>query len=126
MTRWFGEYLEMFAACGRGESDARSLLAYYGVPWLIATDGGFTALMTETQVVSVAEQQIEGMRAAGYDRTEVVSSEVRILNASAALYRGEFSRRRADGNEISRLEATYLLTDGPNGYRVSALVVHSR
>ena len=126
MTRWFGEYLEMFAACGRGERDAGSLLACYGVPWLIATDGGFTALVTEDQVVSVARQQIDDMRAATYDHTKAVSSEVAILNASAALYRGEFSRRRADGSEISRLKATYLLTDGPNDYRVSALLVHSR
>jgi hypothetical protein len=41
--RWFGEYLKVFEACGRGESDARSLLAYYGVPLLVASDDGFLA-----------------------------------------------------------------------------------
>jgi hypothetical protein len=43
VSRWFGEYLDAFAACGRGESDAASLLAYYGVPLLLTTDGGFLA-----------------------------------------------------------------------------------
>jgi hypothetical protein len=43
--RWFAEeYLDAFAACGRGERDAASLLDYYGVPLLLATDDGFFAL----------------------------------------------------------------------------------
>ena len=33
--RWFGEYLDAFAACGRGERDTAALLAYYGVPLLV-------------------------------------------------------------------------------------------
>lgn len=61
VSRWFGEYLEVFEACGRGDSEARSLLAYYGVPLVAATDDGFAALSTEDQVVAVAQQQIDGM-----------------------------------------------------------------
>jgi hypothetical protein len=40
VSRWFGEYLDTFASCGRGESDFASLLAYYGVPLLLTTDDG--------------------------------------------------------------------------------------
>lgn len=126
VNRWFGEYFEVFQACGRGERDTRSLLAYYGVPWLIATDDGLIPLTTEDQVVAAAQQQIDGMRAAGYARSEVLGTEVSILNASTALYRGSYSRQRADGSEISLLTATYLVADGPGGRRISALVAHSR
>jgi hypothetical protein len=42
-----------------------------------------------------------------------------------ALYRGMFSRHRSDGVEISRLTATYLVTDGEVGRRISVLAVHS-
>ena len=45
--------------------------------------------------------------------------------ATAALYRGTFSLRRSDGNEINRLTATYLVTDGPAGRRISVLAVHN-
>ena len=124
-SRWYGEYLKVFEACGRGESDAGSLLAYYGVPLLVATDDEFIALSTEEQVVAAAQQQIDGMRAAAYNHSDVLGSEVTVLNHTSALYRGEFSRRRADGDEISRLTVTYLLTDGPVGRRISALVLHS-
>lgn len=125
VCRWFGEYLDAFAACGRGESDAVSLRAYYGVPLLLATDEAFLALTSEDQVVAAAQQQIDGMRAADYDHSDVLGSEVTVLNATSALYRGAFSRRRSDGAEISRLTVTYLVTDGTVGRRISALVVHT-
>ena len=125
MSQWFGEYLNAFAACGRGESDTTSLLAYYGAPLLLTTDDRFFALTSGDQVVAAGQQQVDGMRAAGYARSEILGSEVTVLNSTSALYRGTFSRQRSDGGEISRLTATYLVTDGPMGRRISALAVHS-
>jgi hypothetical protein len=124
VSRWFGEYLDAFAACGRGEQDTASLLAYYGVPLLVTIDAGFFALTTGEQVVGMVQQQVDGMRAAAYDRTEILDSEVTVLNSVSALYRGTFSRQRGDGSEINRLTMTYLVTDGPVGRRISAFAVH--
>ena len=124
VRNWFSEYLAAFAACGRGEGDAASLLAYYGVPLLVTTDDGLIAVTSEEQVVGVAQQQIDGMRASDYDHTDVLESDVTVVNAASALYRGEFSRMSADGAEISRLRLSYLVTDGPVGRRISALLVH--
>ena len=102
VSRWFGEYLDAFAACGRGESDTGSLLAYYGVPLLLTTDEGVFALASDDQVVAAVQQQVDGMRAAGYNGSEILDSEVTVLNSTSALYRGTFSRYRSDGGEISR------------------------
>ena len=88
VSRWFGEYLDAFAACGRGETDTDSLLGYYGVPLLITTGGGFVALTSGDQVVAAVQQQVDGMRAAAYDRSEILDSEVTVLNSTSALYRG--------------------------------------
>jgi hypothetical protein len=125
VRRWFGEYLDAFAACGRGESDTDSLLEYYGVPLLLTTGDGFFALTTDDQVVATLQPQVDGMRAAAYHHSEILDSEVTVLNSSSALYRGTFSRQRSDGSEISRLTATYLVTDGLAGRRISVLAVHS-
>lgn len=57
--------------------------------------------------------------------SDVLHSEVTVLNATSATYRGELSRARGDGTEISRLTVSYLVTDGPVGRRISALAVHS-
>ena len=125
VNEWFGEYLAAFAACGRGESDAASLLAYYGVPLLVTTDDGFFALTSGDQVVAVMQQQVDGMRAASYGRSEVLGSRVTILNSTSALYHGTFAWHNSDGGEISRPALTYLVTNGPAGRRISALAVHS-
>jgi hypothetical protein len=125
VSRWFGEYLDAFAACGRGENDTGSLLGYYGVPLLLTTDEGFVALTSDDQVVAAVQQQVDGMRAAGYGRSEILGFEVTVLNSTSALYRGTFSRQGSDGGEISRLTATYLVTDGAAGRRISVLAVHS-
>ena len=125
MRRWFGEYLGAFAACGRGEADTATLLAYYGVPLLLTTDGGFFALTSGEQIVAAVQPQLDGMRTAGYARSEVLGSDVTVLNATSALYRGTFSYQQGDGREIRRLTATYLVTGGAAGHRISALAVHS-
>ena len=114
-----------FAACGRGESDAGSLLEHYNVPLLLTTDDGLLASTSDDDVVAVMQRQVDGMRAAGYDHTEVLDSGVTVLNAVSALYLGTFSRQRSDGGEIGRLTGTYLVTDGPTGRRISMLAVHS-
>ena len=125
VSRWFGEYLDAFAACGRGESDTGSLLGYYGVPLLLTTDDGFFALTSDDQVIAALQHQVDVMRAAAYGRSEVLDSKVTVLNSTTALYRGTFSRQRSDGGEISRLTLTYLVTDGAAGRRISVLAVHS-
>ena len=126
VREWFGAYLNDFVALGRGDTqDVRRLLVHYGVPFLISTDAGTTALTDEAQVLAMARQQVAGMRAAAYDRTEELNAETIVLNGSCAAHRAQFARLRADGSEISRLEVTYLITDRPEGRRISALVVHS-
>jgi hypothetical protein len=125
VSLWFNDYLDAFAACGRGEREPASLLAYYGVPLFITTGDGFFPLTTDDQVVATLQQQFEGMRASAYDHSEIIASEVTVLNAKSALYRGTFSRRRKDGSEINRLTGTYLVTDGAAGRRISLLAVHS-
>lgn len=125
LHRWFSEYLDAFAACGRGERDTSSLLPFYGVPLLVSTDDGILTLSSEAEVVAAMQRQVDGMRAADYASSEVLNSEVSVLNGVSGLYRGTFSRRRRNGSEIGRLAATYLVADHGHGRRISALVVHS-
>ncbi len=123
---WFDEYLRAFAACGRGESDdLRVLLEYYGVPLFLTSDAAAVALVTEDDVLDAVREQVAGMRAAGYHRSETLHFETIPLNATSAIHMAGFARRRADGGEIGRLRIGYLLTDGPSGLRISALAVRS-
>ncbi len=124
MGQWFAAYLDAFAAWGRGERDTASMLAYYGVPLMLTTNDGFFALTSDEQVIAALQPQVDAMRAVGYHRSEVLGSEVAVLNSTSALYRGTFSRQRSDGSEIFQLTVTYLVTDAAAGRRISVLAVH--
>lgn len=76
VNHWFGEYLDAFAACGRGESETASLLEHYRVPLLITTGDGFYALTPDDQVVAGIQPQVDGMRAASYSHSDIVDSDV--------------------------------------------------
>lgn len=101
-----------------------SLPRAYGVPLLLTTDR-FSALTSDDQVLAVAPQQVDAIRAADCHHSEVLDSELTVLNSTSAPYRGSFSRQRRDGSEISRLTVTYIVTGAPASSRVSVLAVHS-
>jgi hypothetical protein len=125
VRRWFAAYVDISAACGRGERAAESLLSFFAVPLLVATDSGFVALTSDQQVLGSVRLLVDLMRVPGYARTRIVETDVTILNATAALYQGTFARQRSDASEITRLTATYLVTDGPLGLRISVVAVHA-
>ena len=126
IASWFQAYLSDFIALGRGDSDdVGRLLAHYGVPLTVSTDAGCSFLASEEHVLAAARQQVTGMRTAGYDRSEQLSAATTVVNETCALHRAAFARVRADGTEISRVLTTYVITDGPGGRRISALLVHS-
>jgi hypothetical protein len=71
-----------------------------------------TSLRLVAEASATPLQQVDGMRAAAYDRSEFIDFEITVLNSTSALCRGTFARQRSDGGEIGRLTATYLVTDG--------------
>jgi hypothetical protein len=124
--RWFNSYFAEFVALGRGElDDVRRILDHYGVPLLLSTDAGSAVLTDEDQVLAAARQQVDRMRSVGYHHSEELTAETTVLNRTCAIHRGRFARLRADGTEIEQVEATYLITDGAAGRRISAIIVHS-
>lgn len=126
VARWFAGYLENFAALGRGDvRDVGRILAHYSVPLIVSTDDKSRILTDEAQVKADSKQQFDALQADGYDHSEVLSAESTILNDSCAMHHGCFARIRADGSEISRIESTYLIVDGPSGLRISMKVRHS-
>ena len=81
-------------------------------------------MTSEEQVLAVAKQQVDGMRAAAYHHSEILRSDFTVVNATSAIHRGTFARVRSDGSEINRVDVTYVITEGSSGRRISALLVH--
>ena len=121
VNRWFDEYFETFSACARGDRDMSALLSHYGVPMILTTDDGVTTLMTDDEAAAVMQSLADGLRANGFHHTEVLHSEVSVLNSTSAIYRASMSRRNADGGEIGAPTITYLVTDDVAGLRIVVL-----
>jgi hypothetical protein len=124
VNRWFDEYFDIFAACARGDGDMSALLRHYGVPLILTTDDGITALMTDDEAAAVMQSLVDGLRANGYHHTTVLHSEVSVINATSALYQATMSRRNHDGIEIGCPTITYLVTDDVAGLRIAVLASH--
>lgn len=123
---WFASYLDLFVALGRGDrDDVEAILDFYGVPMLLGAPGATGWLQHADQVVGVVRAQVEGLRHAGFDHTDVEDAQVVVLNDSCSRYEGRFVRRAADGSVIAEFGASYLIADGPEGPRLAALVVQA-
>ena len=124
VSRWIDEYIDTFAACTRGDRDMSVLLSHYGVPLILTSDDGVITVMTDDEAAAVMQSLVDGLRANGYDHTDVMHSEVSVLNAVSALYRATLSRRNRDGGEIDCPTITYLVTDDVAGLRIVSLATH--
>jgi hypothetical protein len=126
VTRWFDEYLDTFAACVRGEQDMARLLDHYGVPLIVTSDDGVTTLMTDDEASAVLQGMVDGLRALGYHHTEVLNSQVTLLNSTSAVYRGTMSRRDRSDAEIGCPTIGYLVTEDAAGLRIAVLATHDQ
>lgn len=122
--RWFAKYLVAFTALGRGESTPVEVAEHFYVPFLLTTDDVVTSFWSRREVEDWLQAQADAMSSSGYDRTDVLGTNVRVENATTALVRTHMVRRRRDGSDISELSLTYVLVRGQQGLRVQALVVH--
>lgn len=124
VSRWIDGYLNTFAACARGEGDMAALLGHFGVPMIITSDEGIVTLMTDDEAAAVMQSQVDGLKALGFERSDLLHSDVSVLNDVSALYRCTLSRRNGDGGEIDCPTITYLVTDDVAGPRIVLLAVH--
>jgi hypothetical protein len=122
---WFAAYLDCFVALGRGErDDVEALLEFYDVPMLLSAPGGTAWLLDADQVTGVMRAQVEGLRHAGFHRTDVEDAQTVVLNEGCARHEGRFTRRAADGTVIATFTASYVLATGPSGPRIAVLALH--
>ena len=57
-----------------------ALLGHFGVPMIVTSDEGVITLMTDGEAAAVMQSQVDSLRALGFDHSEVLHSEVIVLN----------------------------------------------
>jgi hypothetical protein len=124
VSAWFEQYNDMFGACGRGERSTEDVLAFYDQAMLVTTSDAVVGPGAQAAADWV-QAQVNSMRAAHYDHTEILGRDITVLNTNTALLTGDFSRRRRDGQEVSAFTVTYLIYRTSDGLRIGALALHS-
>ena len=108
-----------------GSDDMQPVVDHFRLPLLLSRDDGAMFATTAEEAGGFVRRQVEAMRAAGGDHTVAEDPEVTVLNATTGLYTTDLSRRRADGTEIGRLRATYLVTRDAQGLGFAGLILHA-
>ncbi|WP_420094027.1 hypothetical protein [Mycolicibacterium tusciae] len=90
----------------------------------MTSDDGVIGLTTDSEVATVIQGQVDGLRARRYRGTKVLQSEVIGLNATSAIYRASLSRYDDRSDEIDSPTITYVVTGADDGLRISMLAAH--
>lgn len=90
------------------------------------TIGGtsITTSLTAADVKNRYETNIKGLVAQNYGRSQVKSATVCLLNDSAAIVSGQFTRYRTDGSVLSEIASTYVFAKSDGRWRIVTQMGH--
>ncbi len=104
--------------------DVQAILPYYHEPSLLISPLGVAATPTHAALAATLTPAMEGLRARGYARSELTMLHVKRLSATTTLASGIAVRYKADGQELERVGATYVLHKADSRWKIAVLVVH--
>lgn len=112
------EYVEAFSQ-GRAGFIADSV---YTAPAYFLGGASVDVRMTPVEVEDRFQAMIDPLVAAGYDRSDIRSSDVCVLSDSSALIRLGFARIHSDGSVMLEGAAMYLYIRTAEGWRIIASI----
>jgi hypothetical protein len=104
LKKFVTRYAEGFAG------DPAVTVGFYAEPMIYVDADAVSVLATRQDQVAFVEEMQRRLRPSGFAHTTVERCEVLLLKPTVALCRIAGIRHRADGSEIERIAATYVLT----------------
>ena len=102
--------------------DVAKAAAFFGEPTLLASLDRVATLDTRAAVETWLMELRARLAPLGYAHSRVVDSRVKFLNATTALCSMTRIRMAADGTELPRGGATYLLRKHDGAWKIHALI----
>jgi ketosteroid isomerase-like protein len=119
VTRLLTDYYAAFSTL-----NLQAILSYYLEPCLLVSARGVVAAPTHPSLAATLTPALEGLRAAGYARSELTMLYVKRLSATTALASGVAVRYKTDGHELERVGVTYVLHSTDGGWKIATLIAH--
>jgi hypothetical protein len=90
----------------------------YNVPWILMTARGPQADLTKEQAQARFETSLKGLLESGWGKSVFTTTNVCVLNPTAAIASGYNTRYKKDGSVMSVGGVTYVFNKTPDGWRI--------
>jgi ketosteroid isomerase-like protein len=104
--------------------DAQAIEPYFHEPSLLVSPAGVVPTPTRAAVAAAFQPVMEGLRARGFARSQLINLRLKRLSASTVIAGGVAVRRKTDGEELERAGVVYLLQKTDARWRFATVVIH--
>jgi ketosteroid isomerase-like protein len=119
ITQTFTDYMQRFQTL-----DPHATLPYFHAPCMFIPSQGVRVLATAADVEALLTQVMEGLKARGYARSEVMDLHVKQMSGNTAFVSVSRVRYATDGRELERVEETYTLRRTEGGWKIALAMIH--
>ena len=119
ITRTFNNYLHAFQTL-----DPHATLSYFHLPCMFIPPQGVIVLLSAPEVEALLTQVLEGLKARGYARSELLDLHVNQMSGNTALVTVSRVRYATDGRELERFGETYTLRRIEDGWKIAVAMIH--
>lgn len=119
ITRTFVDYTQTFQTL-----EPHAVLPYFHVPCMFIPPQEVRVLPTAVDVEALLIQVMEGLKARGYARSELMNLHVKQMSGNTAFVSVSRIRYATDGQELERLGETYTLRKTEAGWKIAAAMIH--
>jgi hypothetical protein len=99
-------------------------LHYFHVPCMFISPQGVRVLATAADVEALLTQVMEGLKARGYARSELMDLQVKQMSGNTALVSVSRIRYATEGRELERLGETYTLRKTEGVWKIAVAMIH--
>jgi hypothetical protein len=112
------EYYRVF-----GTLDLSAIVCFYCEPCLSMSPQGVFSAATRADLAAAFRPFVEGLRARGYARSELVDPQITTLTDAAALVRGVAVRYAATSVETERIPISYLMHRTGAEWKIAVIIL---
>lgn len=96
--------------------------AFYGEPAMFVRPDRLIMLNKREEIESLFAKMLADVTKLGYASSHLITSNIKCLNSTTALYSGVLKRLKTDGSEMGRGGVTYLLHKSDDSWKIHAVI----
>jgi len=119
ITQAFKNYVQTFQTL-----DPHATALSFHLPCVFIPPQGVRVLLTAADVEALLTQVMDGLKAQGYARSELVGLQVNRMSGNTALVTVSRVRYATDGRVLERFGETYTLRKIEGGWKIAVAIIH--